>query len=247
MDAFKDGVTTINYTTMNELLALQDFTLIYEGIIDDYMVDSGTTENLVADYNYAIMMHTGTGITTINRIELDVAIDGTGQDLVIEIRDSAFKVDGSAEGNILKTVTIPKEFLPASQAFVKIPINLTGLTALTEYWLIVKNAGDATNHTHIYSKGSLKNAAHACYKRVGDSGAWTTLSDSIRFSCFQGNSGDLIHAIYGTNMVETYIYTGEDLTSVYRYLPPSDGAAGGIRDIIDLTFDGDYLTEGAVT
>jgi hypothetical protein len=230
----------------NEQKSLQNFKIIYEGTVDDSMSDSGTTELTPADYNYAIMFKTGSGITELSRIELDVASDGSGEDLTIEIRGNDFNPDGSDEGTLLKTVVIPKEFLPASQAYFKIAIALTGLTAETAYWIIVLKAGDGTNHAHIYSKGSEKDTNHKTYKRSESSGIWTDCSDSVRFACYQGNSGEnIVHFIYATNMVETYIYNGEDLETIYRYMPPSDDAAGGIRKIQTITYDGEYLTEGS--
>jgi hypothetical protein len=232
---------------MNELLALQPFTLIYEGTIYDSMSDAGTTELTPATYNYAIMFNTGGGITTLGRIELDVATDGSGVDLTIEIRGNNFNPNGSAEGTLLKTIVVPKEFLPTSQAYWSIPINVTGLTAATVYWIIVKKAGDATNHIHLYSKGSEKDTAHKCYKRSGTSGAWTDLSDSIRFKVYEGTGGVPIHEVYGTNGYVTLVYSAGVVSKQCYYLPPSDGSAGGIRKIMTMAYTSGLLTGGAVT
>lgn len=247
MNAFKDGVTEFNQTNMNELLALQPFTLIYEGTQQGGMTDAGTTENLVADYNFAIKFTTGAGITEATRLELDVATDGSGSDLTIEILGNDFNPDGSAEGTVLASVVVPKEFLPAAQAYWFIPLSVTGLTAATAYWIKVTKAGDSTNHVHLYSKGSEKDAAHKCYKRSGSSGVWTDLSDSIRFKIYEGSAGVPVHEISGTNGYVTLEYTAGVPTKQYFYLPPSDGAAGGIRDIMTLTYASGILTGGSVT
>lgn len=246
MNAFKNGVTVFDENNMNELLSLQPFTLLYKGAVDDSMSDAGTTELAVADYNYAIMFRTGAGITTLARLELDVASDGAGEDLTILIKGNDFNPNGSNEGTTLKTIVIPKEFIPASQAYWSIPINLSGLTAATTYWIIVSKAGDATNHNHIYSKGSQKDANHKTYRRAGSSGAWTDISNSVRFACYRGAGGDVIHCIEGGNKVETYVYSGDYIEKIYRYLPPADGAAGGVRQLMSLTFDGDYIAKAEV-
>ena len=229
---------------INELQAQQSFKLIYEGTAIDSKTGAGTTENNVFTNYYAIRF-TATGVTTMMRATLEIAADGSGQDLTVYVLDTDFNPDGSAEGTILKTITIPKEFLPASAGTVYIPLNLTGLSAGSNYWLKIGKVGDVTNHFHLIGEAS-QDGSHPCYYRAGTSGAWS-LNNAIHFAVYSGNTGDLIHGIFGTNLQETYIYDTGELDKVYRYLPPSGSAAGGIRDIIDLTFDGDYLTDGAVT
>lgn len=185
INAFKAGASTLDDATMNSMISLQDFSLIYTGIVQDSMTDAGTTANIVSDYNYAIKFTTGIGKTEVTRIELDLSCCGTAEDLTVEIRGNDFDPTGT-EGTVLTTVTIPKEFIPTSQTYWSIPINLTGLTANTVYWIVVRKAGDNTNHVHLISKGSEKDTAHKCYKRTGDTGAWTDLSDSIRFIVYEG-------------------------------------------------------------
>lgn len=236
-----DAITAAGY---NELMAQQAFKLIYTGTAIDSKAGAGITENNVFD-NYYVIRFTATGVTTMARLELKVAADGTGQDLTVQVLGSDFNPNGSAEGTVLKTITIPKEFLPANAGTVYIPLALTGLTAGNNYWLKIGKVGDVTNHFHLIGEAS-QDGAHPCYYRAGTSGAWSA-NNAIHFAVYSGNSGDLIHGIYGTNLQETYIYTDEDLTSVYRYCPPSGSADGGIRDIITITYDGDYLTDGAVT
>ena len=244
LNAFENGVTILTEDVMNELLALQAFKLLYEGTAIDSKSDSGTTENNVFDYYFAVRF-TATGVTSITRGELTIAMDGSGADLTATILDSDFDPGGSAEGAVLKTIIVPKEHLPASAATVYVPIDLSGLTDGNNYWIKVSKVGDSTNHFHLVGEAS-QDAAHPCYRRAGTSGAWTA-NNAIHFAVYDGNSGETVHGIYGTSLVETYIYTGEDLSHIYRYCPPYGKIAGGIRDIIAITFDGDYLTDGAVT
>lgn len=112
-------------------------------------------------------------------------------------------------------------------------------------WLVVVKAGDATNENDWIGEAS-QDGSHPAYYRTGSSGAWSA-NNALHYKVYAGNTGELVHGIFGTNLHETYVYNGGELDKVYRYLPPSDGAAGGIRDIITITFDGDYLTGGAVT
>lgn len=246
LNAFKAG-QNITAAGLNDHISMQTFVMIREGTQDDGMTDAGVTAHNVADYNHAIKFTTGAGKTTVTRIELDVASDGTGEDMTIYIKGNDFNPDGSAEGTTLATVVIPKEFIPASQAYMSIAINITGLVAATVYWIIVGKAGDLTNHCHLYSLGSEKDAAHKCYRRSGSSGAWTDLSDSMRFKIFYGNTGKLYHVINGTNCYVSVEFSAGVQSKIYKYLPPSDTSAGGIRNTLTLVRDGTTLTGGTVS
>ncbi len=225
------GITAASW---NELMAMQDFQLIYEGSLIDSVTGAGVVENSLADYSY-LAMFTLTGVTTLGRVELELDKDGTGADVTVQIMDSTLET--------IKTVVIPKEFIPSPKAYVSVPIGLTGLTSGGTYYIYAAEAGDSTNKVDWVGEASTS-AGHTCYK---NDGGGAVEMNALHFKVYSGNTGDLIHGVYGTNLVETYIYAGEDLTTIWRYCPPSDGATGGIRDIIDITFDGDYLTDGAVT
>lgn len=242
--AFKNGDPDSRYSAdrMNSLLAMQEFSLIYEGTQRDAKVGSGVTENDLANYSFCAAF-TLTGSTAIGRVEIEVDKDGDGSDLVVQIR-SGMTPGSGVDGTLIKEVVIPKEFIPATAAYWSIPFALTGLSSGGTYWLVVKQGGDAVNHMDWVGEAD-QDANYPAYYRNGDSGAWTA-NNALHFKVFSGNSGDLIHGIYGTHMVETYIHTGEDLSHLYRYCPPADGAAGGIRDIMSFIFDEDYLTDGEV-
>jgi len=243
INAFKNNVSIFNESVMNPILALQDFTITYEGTQFDGATAAGTTENSLADYYYVSELKNSAG-TTFSRIDLELKKDGEGQDFTLYILDGDFSSGGTAEGTVLKTVVVPKEFIVTSVGtYLSIPINLSGLTANATYWFKTGKVGDATNFLSIVG---LSSDDTTCFHRSGTTGAWTA-NNTLHFKAFSGNTGDIIHCIEGTNLVETYIYSGEYIESIYRYLPPSDGSAGGIRDIITLTFDGDYLTSGEVT
>lgn len=226
------GITAASW---NELMAMQDFKLIYEGAKIDSEEGAGVTENSIADYTY-LTTFVLTGVTTLDRVEVELDKDGTGADVTVQILGSGLEA--------LKEIVVPKEFIPSPKGYVSVPVGLSGLTSGGTYYIAVTQAGDSTNKVDWVGEASA--GSHTTYRTTTE-GADPTWGNALHFKVYSGNSGDLIHGVYGTNLVETYIYTGEDLTTIWRYCPPSDGAAGGIRDIITITFDGDYLTGGAVT
>jgi len=242
LSAFKNGLTPFNETIMNQMLALQPFSLIYEGAVYDSKTGAGVLENSIADYNYAIRFTT-TGTTSIGRIELQLDKDNSGADITIQIRDNNFNPNGSSEGNVLKEILIPAEFINTTASYISIPINLTGLTSGAYYWIIIKKNGDSTNKNDIVSETSI-DSSYPCYKRISDTtGAWTEVN-SLHFSVYAGIAGNPKHEIYGTNGITTIEYTSGQPSKIYFYLPPTDGSAGGIRNTLTLNYSNGIITGG---
>ena len=237
--AFKNGVTVFDEDVMNRMIRVPAEVVLYEGTQRDAKTGAGVTENSLADYNYAIRF-TATGTTEVARIELNLDRDGLGADLVLEIRNGLL-ADGSNDGTLLQTIKIPKEHLPDPAVYWSIPVNVRGLTAGTQYWIVVKRAGDATNKVDLIGESSA-NGSYPVYRRAGDSGAWTTGQNAIHFKAYSGRTGEMVHTLYAGGGHETY---GWDVIGVflrtYYWLPPSDDTLiGGIRDIEDVIFDGEY-------
>jgi hypothetical protein len=243
LNAFKDGVTVINQDNMNQLLSLQDFFLIYEGIQRDAKTGSGVTENNIANYSYCARFQLWES-TTIGRVELHLDKDGAGADLVVQIR-SGMTPSSGADGALLKEVVVPKEFIPTTAAYCSIPIGLSGLTPDLAYFLTVTRAGDASNKVDWIGEAA-QDGSYPAYRRAGTSGAWTA-NNALHFRVLSGESGELVHSIYAGTGYTTILYSNETVSKVYRYLPPADGSAGGIRDVITYTWAGEYLKQGAVS
>ena len=240
--AFKDGLTILNQDNLNSLLALQPFQLIYEGTQRDAKTGSGVVENSIADYSYCARF-TLTGSTEISRVELHLDRDGTGDDLILQIRQGMNPASG-ADGTLLKEVVVPKEFIPTSATYWSVPIGLSGLTSGGQYWLVVLRNGDAANKLDWIGEIS-QDSSYPAYQRAGSSGAWT-VRNALHFKVFSGESGELIHSIYAGTGYTTVEYSGEIISKVYRYLPPADGPEGGIRDVMTYSWSGEYLVGGDV-
>lgn len=241
--AFKDGKTILNQDNLNALLSLQSFQLIYEGTQRAGKIGGGVVENSIAEYSYCTRF-TLSGSAEISRVELELDKDGTGADLIVQIRKGMNPASG-VEGTLLKEVVVPKEFIPTTAAYISVPISLTGLTNGGQYWLVVLRAGDSVNKLDWIGETS-QDASYPAYQRAGDSGVWTA-RNALHFKVFSGASGDLKHSIYAGTGYTTVEYSGEIISKVYRYLPPADGPAGGIRDIITYAWSGEYLVSGVVS
>lgn len=240
--AFKDGVTVINQDNMNQLLALQDFALIYEGTERDSKTGAGVSENSIANYSYCARF-TLTGSTEIGRVELELDRDGEGADLIVQIRQGMNPASG-VDGILLKQVVVPKEFIPGTKTYWSVPIGLSGLTSGGQYWIVVQRAGDSVNKLDWIGE-TTQDASYPAYQRAGDSGAWT-VRNALHFRVYSGASGNLKHSIYAGTGYTTVEYSGEIVSKVYRYLPPADGPEGGIRDVVTYSWSGEYLVGGDV-
>ena len=184
------------------------------------------------------------GATEISRVELEIDRDGLGADLIVQIRSGMNPASG-ADGTLLKEVVVPKEFIPTSATYWSVPIGLSGLTSGGQYWLVVKRNGDSVNKLDWIGE-TTQDASYPAYQRAGDSGAWT-ITNALHFKVFSGAAGELKHSIYAGTGYTTIEYSGEIVSKVYRYLPPADGPAGGIRDIITYAWSGEYLVSGVVS
>ena len=237
--AFKNGVTVFDENRMNTMIRVPEEAVLYEGTQRDAKTGAGVTENSVADYSFAIRF-TATGVTEISRIELEVDKDALGADLTIEIRDGLL-ADGSNDGTLLATIVVPKEHIPDPAAYWSIPLNVRGLVAGNNYWAVVVRAGDAVNKVDLIGEASA-DASYPVYARTGNSGVWATGQAAIHFKVYSGRTGEIMHTLYDGGGHETYNWTVVGVfLRTYYWLPPSDDSTvGGIRNIENVIFDGEY-------
>lgn len=235
--AFKNGVTTLDDVTMNAIIASQPSSLIFDGSLFDSKTGSGVYENNLSTASF-ITRFTATGQTTIGRVELELTKYGTGADVKVEIR-SGFVSDGTNDGTLLKSVTFPAKIF--SSGFISLPIDLSGLTAGTLYWLRVNKAGDASNHIRWVGEPST-DANYPAYSRSGTSGAWAT-AYALHFKAYANTPGtyQLKHGIYGINGKTLLEYNADQtIAHVWRWLPSSDGS-WQIAEKLVPTYDGNKM------
>lgn len=236
------GQTILDEAFFRARDSLNDFLLVYEGTQRDAKTGSGVVENNLSQYSYAVRFRTN-GTSEIGRIEVEIRKEGEGVDLIVALVEG-FSPDGSNDGTVIIERLMPKEFLSDTKRYVSIPMGVEGLIPDAYYWLVFRQNGDTNNNVRLIGENN-QDALYPVWRRTGNSGAWTAES-AIHFKIFSGESGNLLHGIYGSNGITWVEYSGEIVSKVYRYLPPSDGPDGGIRDIITYTWVGEYLKRGEV-
>lgn len=240
--AGKNGVTIIDEGTFNGLLALQDFRLIYAGAAVDSYTASAATEFDNASYHWA-QAFTATGVTTLGWLYFSCVKHGTGADMVVELRETTGSYNSI--GPVLKRVTIPKEWIPSSKTGLVVPFAVSGLVAGQQYKIIIKKAGDATNHFHLYGS-SVSDASHPCWYDADDAGAWTAATATLYFWAQTGDTGLLYGIEDGNGAIATFSYSSGKINQINLYIPAVDGTSG-IRQVETLTYAGNNLTRGVVT
>lgn len=194
INAFKNGITVFDEATMNALISAQSSSMIYDGTQVAAVTGSGVTENdlSLGDLSESFIL---TGQTTIGRIELELKKYGVGADLTVEIREST--VNGTLRG----TYKFPAKLF--STGYISLPIDLSGLTSGATYFIVLKMAGDSTNHL----------------RWIGESGG------DKHYRVFANTSGTytLRHGVYGENGKTIVEYSGENIVHIWRWLPASDG------------------------
>ena len=180
-------------------------------------------------------------------MELEIDRDNLGADLIVQIRSGMDPASG-VDGTLLKQVIVPREFIPDPKAYWSVPIGLSGLTSGGQYWLVVQRAGDTTNKVDWMGE-TTQDANYPAYYRAGDTGGWAA-TNALHFKVLSGTEGEVMHSIYAGTGYATLEYEIVDsypqLKKIYRYLPPSDGAAGGIRDAVILTWTDGIITKGVI-
>lgn len=242
--AFANGVTVLNADNMNQLLALQNFQLIYDGNPRQDFTGVGGVENSIASYNYCAVIFGSPTITTIGRVALELDKDGVGADVVVQLRKD-MDVNTGAMGALLKQVVIPREFIPLIKGWVSVPMGLSNLATGTGYYLVIQKAGDSNNKIDIIG---TPDAFTYSFRRSGASGAWQMMSNHLHAVIYDGGEeGDLRHCIYGDVGFTTLEYDAfGQVSKVYRYLPPEGGSSGGIRNVQTFTWEGECLKGGTV-
>lgn len=193
--AAKNGITMLDETFLNSYMSAQSSSLIMDGDQAAAVTGSGTTENnlSLSDLSTSFVL---TGQTTIGRIELDLKKYGVGADLTLEIHDT------TATGTLKGSYVFPKKIFSAG--YISLPVDLSGLTSGGTYYIVLKMAGDSTNHL----------------RWIGESGG------ALHYKVFANTPGTYVlkHGVYGTNAKTLLNYDGShNLIEIWRWLPASDG------------------------
>lgn len=207
-EAWVNGITPVDAAHINPLMQMQSHKLIHTGALITEKTGSGVSEFTVDTASRA-MRFTMAG-PELGYLAIQGKKAGSGADLTVEIRSSTLNPDGSSLGVLIDKRVVPKEFISAAAGYIIVPFGLTGLTPSANYWAIVNQAGDTTNHITLVGEAS-QDASHPTYYRNGASGAWTVQNAIHRKAYDYSISGDLIAGIYDGRAVKWLEYGAYNL------------------------------------
>lgn len=241
--AARSGVTIIDEDAWNSQLMPDDVEMIYTGSSVDAKTGAGVAEFDCASYDHCGSF-TLTGVTELSRIEFNLAGDGDQADLTLEIRSGMDPAAGD-DGTLLKSITIPASWIPATAAVISVPVGLTGLTAGATYWWRIQKAGDATDHFHLVGETS-QDGSYPAYYRAAASGNWT-LENSIQFTVYSGEStsDDLLFSM-GDAFLMAFSYAYGLLASIKYAVWAVDGTLM-INKTYTLTRSGTIIKRGVAS
>ena len=196
--AWKNGITGVGEGQMNNLIAAQSSVLIFEG---DETVDStgdGTTEyNLSLSDQYDLFTVPSSN-RSIGRVELQIVKYGVGSDLTMQI----IRGIPTNPTEVLKEITYPAKLF--DDGYISLPVDLNDIDS-GSYWIILKQAGDSTNHLRWVGEADQDETKH--------------------FKVFANTTGSFIlrHGIYGGNAMSRIDYESNGLIKeIWRWLPAPD-------------------------
>ena len=175
---------------------------------------------------------------TISRIELNLWKQGAGADFTLEIRtDNA----GVPSNVTLFSIVVPAEFIISG--VVSIPVNLTGLSALTKYHIVFDGTSDTANYVlPAYSTTSV----NAGNKSATGTGTWSTISFTLYFNVFSGVNGVLRNTYEDAGARWTTIdYTNSVAAGNTTPVHIGEYTVGSLRSWRTCTFTNGQLTSVA--
>lgn len=238
------GETIIDEALLRGFIAYRSAALLYTAQLIDSKTGSGVAEYDCSSYDFCGRFQMTGANSQIGYFEFEIAGDGAQADLALEIRSDMAPASGD-DGILLKSITIPAEWLPATAAYIMIPVALNGLSPNAYYWWRIRKAGDATNHFHAIGESS-QDGLYPVYYRAASSGAWTA-GNAVHFRAYNRTPvSDLLQAVVIGQAVARLEYIGQQMTGFKQYIPPVDTTAGGIRDVAALTYTNGLLTDVGV-
>lgn len=241
--AFKNGFTPIDEANMNPLLSLQPFQIWYQGGLREDRTGNGVVANDLSQYSYC------TSFTSIAsdfvRIELHLAKIGRGSDVIVQLRRDMNPSAGT-DGTLVDERVIPTEHILGTASYISVPLYVTGSSLTNNGWIVLKKGGDATNKINWLGESATISTIKA-YRRTNNSGVWTA-TPPPHFKIYTHSYSQMglpVHVVEGGTSVTTMYYQSDGRPNrICQYIPPMDGATGGIRQNLQIKYTNDMPIGG---
>jgi hypothetical protein len=226
---------------INQFLGTHSLALLYQGTSQVSNTASGTgvlgTNDSTRAQWIAQPFTTAGGQTTITRVEIWLSQQGTGADTTLELRTNNA---GVPSNSILASTTIPADF--QTNAWISIPLNVTGLTAATMYHLVIDGTASTVNWCNV--SRSTPTVVNQILFAYASTGPWTGIAATMDFNVFAGVNGVLRNTLEDGGARWTgldYSITALPPTTIREYTVGSS-VATALRSVRTLNYSGGQLT-----
>ena len=175
---------------VNQLLGTHAAMFVYTGTLFASQTTAGSGSVDSNGLYVAQSFTTSASTSAIGRVALSLSVTGTPTPLTVQIQTNNA---GAPSGTALVTTVIPPNWATGSQTTQSIPLPVTGLSASTEYWVVMEAVGDASDY-------------FAFYKSNQTSGA----STSTNGTSWTAQTYGLLYSAYDQTAVPPLVHTWED-------------------------------------
>lgn len=161
---------------VNQFLGTHAISFVYTGTSFSSQSTAGSG-NVNTDGLYiAQSFTTGASTTAVGRVTLTMSVTGSPVPTTVSIQANSA---GAPSGTALVSTVIPALWGTGTETAQSIPVPVTGLTASTEYWVVVAAAGDASDYYEFYKSNQTSGVSTST-----NGTSWTAQTYGILYACY---------------------------------------------------------------
>jgi hypothetical protein len=130
----------------NQFLGSHAAQILYAGAVQSSQTTAGTGSTTTNGLYLAQSFTTGSSQTTLGYVQMDLSSGGATSGNQLGPTTVSLQTSSSSHpsGTPLVSTTITAEYVSLAPTYITVPLPYTGLTASTQYWIVVNSAGNAT-------------------------------------------------------------------------------------------------------
>ena len=221
---------------VNQFLGTHACTLCYAGVLKASQLTAGSGAVNSNSLYIAQSFTTAVGQTTVGRVALTLAKTGAPAPFTVSLQASS---SGHPSGTALVSTVVPPELFSGTPAAPSIPLPITGLTASTQYWLVINAIGDPSN---FYSWSKSNQVSGASTSSNGTT--WTAQAYGLLYGVFDGSATGQLQNTWEDSGARWTIfgYTAQNLPSVLVEYTAGQTATGYLASSRTLSYTSGQLT-----
>lgn len=232
---------------VNQFLGTHGSTILYDAVQQAGNTTTGSTSTNSNGIYIAQSFTTGASQTAIGYIiaPIDSPTTSSGSVLAPTTLSLYANSAGAPTGSALVSVTVTAEYAyiaggsGGSDTRVVFPLPITGLTANTQYWLVLAPAGNSTNHFTWFQSTAGSGASTST-----NGTTWTTQAYGLRYQVFDQTASGLLKCIWDDAGARWLAFTRNSVSNIQLYPEYTAGqtTAGYVQSVRNLSYTNGLLT-----